>query len=127
MTHDEKIAVIIAARDGRDIEVRQTQAGRIRQEIFDFSGQQSRLIESGALAKDNFRPERLEDWFTAQGEILFDFVAYEYRVKPEPPKPREFWITRCDAGGAHGWKAFTFRPEKECPHCEIIHVREVIE
>lgn len=57
MTHDEMIAVIEAARDGKQIESRPV------------SNQHPSL-----------------KWRDGTG-LIFDFVRYEYRVKPEPKRP----------------------------------------
>lgn len=52
------------------------------------------------------------------------FHAYEYRIKPEPQQPREWWIERMPDGEKNLWT---------CPRSavigryqEIIHVREVL-
>ena len=54
----------------------------------------------------------------------WDFANYEYRIKPEPQKPREWWIERMPDGEKNLWT---------CPRSavigryqEIIHVREVL-
>ena len=49
-------------------------------------------------------------------------ACYAYRVKPQPPKPREWWVT----GGNCLWNT---RKEAEWANNfagEIIHVREVL-
>ena len=54
----------------------------------------------------------------------WSFNNTEYRIKPEPPKPREWWIERMPDGETNLWT---------CPRSavigraqEIIHVREVL-
>lgn len=61
MTYDEMIAVIQAAKDGKDIEYR-----------YPHQPNDWRLVE---LNKD-----------------VFSFGKFEYRIKPEPPKPKEIWV-----------------------------------
>lgn len=70
-----------------------------------------------------------QSWIDVRGgdSLGWDFSAYNYRIKPEPPKPREFWIT---IGGqvwgrrehAEQW----FRNESEAVR-RVIHVREVLD
>lgn len=53
---------------------------------------------------------------------------YAYRVKPAPPKPREFWLG-CAGGYRHVYDhANSAQVYKDCNSgAEIIHVREVLE
>jgi len=53
-------------------------------------------------------------WGDAGGGEEFD-TWYTYRVKPQPPKPREFWIS-------HDRQIVT-----KYFHADFIHVREVLE
>ncbi len=46
---------------------------------------------------------------------------YTYRVKPQPPKPREWWLYGQEAGALHVSRV---KPEGGWAH--IIHVREVL-
>lgn len=62
MTYDEMIAVIQAAKEGKAIE--QYRRGR----------------------------HDLGPWEPRTNGMMFDFVNYLYRIKPEPPKPREWWF-----------------------------------
>lgn len=55
-------------------------------------------------------------------EHPFNFSSAYYRIKPTPLKPREWWIGFC----AEHEKIFGERPIPQCPHCDIIHVREVL-
>lgn len=64
MTHDEMIAVIQAAKEGKEIE-------------WKYVGQ-----------NDGWNPLV----GSTQGQVYFDFRSMEYRVKPEPVKPRQLWI-----------------------------------
>lgn len=61
MSPDEMIAVIAAHRDGKRIEMR-----------------------------DN-NPTHERQWVDACPALLWNFSNWEYRIKPEPPKPREWW------------------------------------
>jgi len=46
-----------------------------------------------------------------------------YRVKPQPPKPREWWVTMYDGAV---WDKRE-QAEKHARDCEVVHVREVLE
>lgn len=56
----------------------------------------------------------------------FDVGKYEYRIKPEPPKPREFFIRICPK--AKDKISIDQRRDESscCPGCEQILVREVL-
>ncbi len=58
-------------------------------------------------------------WFNA--EPFWDFAAYNYRVAPEPRKPREWWIDL-----RVGYGMVFDCPESGRPDARI-HVREIIE
>lgn len=67
-----------------------------------------------------------EDWIEADiGHVMFPVVndQWEFRICPEKPEPREFWVYCRNDGyvSAHGTK-----PKDEDVHL-YIHVREVIE
>jgi hypothetical protein len=47
-----------------------------------------------------------------------------YRLKPQPPKPREFWLVTTNPDEA--WLVMHSKP-KAAMWTEIIHVREVLE
>jgi hypothetical protein len=53
----------------------------------------------------------------------WDFPAFDYRVKPEPSKPREWWLHK-DLGNGGG--LIVSDVPTQCP-CKPIHVREVID
>ena len=60
--------------------------------------------------------------------IIWNFIEYDYRVKPEPRKPREWWIKM----GTHGYGGMpdvitSMRPHSDIHTEDYIHVREVIE
>ena len=48
-----------------------------------------------------------------------------YRVKPPPPKPREWWLCGELTAGSY-MQALDFRDRHNAHHLEIIHVREVL-
>ena len=55
----------------------------------------------------------------------WDFANYNYRIKPEPPKPREWWIS------SHGGFTAPAYPNEASARAyplahEVIHVREVL-
>jgi hypothetical protein len=75
------------------------------------------------------------DWvdFKLDGCVTeWDFYRWNYRVKPEPPKPREFWVRLC--GGAIPETNAIFdssvealRYARGCLLDGVIHVREVLD
>lgn len=65
-----------------------------------------------------------------EGFTEFDFAHYDYRVRPEPPKPREWWLVTLPNGKPIS--VFTtyeaadlFIAGRLSPHA-IVHVREVL-
>jgi hypothetical protein len=48
--------------------------------------------------------------------------SYAFRVKPQPPKPREWWIV----GGCEAWESEALARHSAPLGAEIIHVREVL-
>lgn len=98
MTHDEMIAVIAAHRDGKTIQYMWTDE-----------------LENGW--KD-FDPGTGPAW---------NFKGCDYRIKPEPPKPREWWISLRDNTTVHNpayWNYLSARSHMLTS--EVIHVREVL-
>lgn len=89
MTHDEMIAVIQAHKEGRTVQCKLNASGIVNQELIDRADKllKERLVASGAAKY--VKPAY--DWSDKTCD-LFDFVSYEYRVKPEPPKPREGFV-----------------------------------
>ncbi len=59
-------------------------------------------------------------WMNNPTEFQWNFGVYEYRVAPEPSKPREWWLS------LDQWGNPRCTPQNT-PHQGYIHVREVIE
>ncbi len=60
------------------------------------------------------------EWVDCVLGSTFDFSTYMFRIKPEPPKPREFWLEPiCNGGGVD-------RMISDKPLTGWIHVREVL-
>lgn len=105
MNHDEMIAVIAADRDGKEIE------GRLIRHAIEF----------GESAKWHLAALHL----AAPGKPCFNFAECEYRIKPEPPKPREWWIHPFGKGHPQprpSAKVLTQKPSNPL----WVHVREVL-
>lgn len=70
-----------------------------------------------------------EGWIDVLPRERFDlnFYSYDYRIKPEPRAPREWWIAWCEEHGP-SLKAWSEAPVLmgHCPACHIVHVREVL-
>jgi hypothetical protein len=58
-------------------------------------------------------------------EMCGNTPGYVYRVKPAPPKPREWWLCGELTAGSY-MQALDFRDRHNAHHLEIIHVREVL-
>lgn len=57
----------------------------------------------------------------------WNFLERDYRVKPEPRKPREWWIEIQKENLADdAWRKPMLTPDGK-PVCKTIHVREVLE
>ena len=78
-----------------------------------------------------------EDWIEIPSSgWIWNFLERDYRVAPEPRKPREWWLVRGSEGWRvheddlpSGYKPFSANFEtsgKIVPH-QVIRVREVIE
>jgi len=87
------------------------------------------LAEGKMIQENNYTtvPPARYDWIDLP-EPVFNRQPKSYRIKPEPPKPREFW------GNVHGNGNFYFYTTEEAAKTsrakeaiETIHVREVIE
>lgn len=61
-----------------------------------------------------------DHWYTV--EPAWEWKTYEYRIAPEPRKPREFFVSVSDDG-----VAFKFDEGDERLGYEKVRVREVIE
>lgn len=94
MTYDDMITVIQAKKNGQVIQ-------RRRKPI---------------IGVDWIQPEDVT------GDIGLNFEYYDYRVKPEPPEPRTFWIYPLGDG-----YQITESPEEAKILAGVIHVREVLE
>jgi hypothetical protein len=97
MTHAEALAVMKAAKEGKPIQFR----------LRDMMG----------------------GWYdrTESQTPDFNFFRYDYRIKPEPPKPREWWFIN-DLGCENnrcGWTRHDVRQEG-VDYLEQIHVREIL-
>jgi hypothetical protein len=73
-----------------------------------------------------WRYKNTTQWYVAQGPT-WAHEGVEYRIKPEPPKPREWWIneyaSRMDAYDSREWADhYSTRGRIRC-----IHVREVLD
>ena len=67
------------------------------------------------------------EWLDAES-VSGVYAASYYRIKPEPPKPREYWISREPICSTHPYSFSVFeRPPNDILPYPVIHVREVIE
>lgn len=127
MTHDEMIAVIQASRDGKQIQKRTTDIGiALGKLVADQSDEALSVI----APVRRYTESELREWRDVTGRN-FNFRFAEYRIKPEPPKPREWWVYM------HGPELSTAHPEPfmsrelaelgKCANCtELILLREVL-
>lgn len=97
MSHDEMIAVIQAHKEGTPIQAQLKRGGGPWQE------------------------------FTDSLECGWDTWTWDYRIKPEPPKPRTFWLGTCHVSSNPAWKVWEYNPPRGCSQCEVICVREVLD
>lgn len=91
---------------------------------------EGKTIECNSLAND------LNDGWMDEPYPLWAFQLLRYRIKPEPPKPREFWIEAQNSyycGSSHCRQASILHHSKDRPEplyagqlSELIHVREVL-
>lgn len=90
-------------------------------------------IIGAAIDKLPIQAQRKHDFAwcdMVEGFTEFDFAHYEYRVKPEPPKPREWWLVTYPNNTFDVFNTFT----DACNHITnfrlashpIVHVREVL-
>lgn len=77
-------------------------------------------------ARLQFRKHIGRDWEDVSSPG-FSFYDTDYRIKPEPPKPREFWfIKNCGIdGNRYAWTRHDVRQEG-VDYLEQIHVREIL-
>ncbi len=95
MTDSEIIAVVVAHQEGKKIQARRVYG----------------------------KPHPWENLDWSDVNAHWQFAEFDYRVAPEPRKPREFWI-HLNASGMHEVHETT-ENRSHCGHC--ILVREVIE
>lgn len=70
-----------------------------------------------------FRGSLMGYWANLDGyRPPWNFCEYEYRVKPELCKPREWWL----CSGANAWSPWSIR-ENPTPGRSCIRVREVLD
>lgn len=100
MTHNEIASVVQASKEGKPIQYRFV------------------ATEGPWQDDDRTEPHRPD----------FNFFSYDYRIKPEPPKAREFMIAWCDKHGStlKAWDARYEAPHRECEACHTVFVREVL-
>lgn len=99
MTHDEMIAVIQAHRDGKVVQWKLN------------------VLHIAASPWQDCKSED-EPW---------NFVVAEYRIKPEPPKPKEWWICYDEINETGEPERPLFCLVEQSTSRKQIHVREVIE
>lgn len=76
------------------------------------------------------RPKDVRDWSDETGPV-WDFFSSDYRIKPEPPKPREFWLNRYELGrpafyGHTSLGAAEAFASMSGTRVEVIHVIEIL-
>jgi hypothetical protein len=64
-------------------------------------------------------------WFSTHKPPHWNFHEFEYRIKPEPPKPREFCLSISDSGYVAGGHPITGNDRLHYGK-NYIHVREVL-
>ena len=114
------IAVITAYKEGKTVQARRTTHGRELDNALNNSGRSSHLIGIGAMQPLNVDIDQWHDVTNLRG----NFVHYDYRVKPEPKKPREWWIRPESLEK----EMLAFYETAASPYRHnFIHVREVID
>lgn len=90
---------------------------------------EGREIECRYLIEDAQNTGRWLDCFHRQP----NFQEWDYRIKPEPPKPREWWTTTSDDGMPCKWCGFFKTPAEVSESAlqahgtnPLIHLREVL-
>lgn len=87
-------------------------------------------IAGARIEMRDANPEHDRKWVDASPQLMWNFLSWEYRIKPEPPKPREWWWAEHPSGTCGG-----MYPTKEEAErwreiwggdMKIIHVREVL-
>ena len=99
----EMIAVLEACKEGKEVECKITGAGR-KWCSADCGGHY--------------------EWSKPCSDPpVFNFGYYDYRVKPEPPKPREWEVRLSCADG----RIYSDAAIITCGNCKVIRVREVLD
>jgi len=71
-------------------------------------------------------PQQSNVWVDLTVEpIIWNFMKCEYRIAPEPRKPREFWL--CNGRDRSDWVMVPETHSTNCCGGEKIKVREVLE
>jgi hypothetical protein len=68
------------------------------------------------------------DWSDCTIDPAWNFGDWDYRVKPEPPKPREWWFVKnlgSDGAARYGWTRYDVK-QIGVDYLEQVHVREVL-
>lgn len=69
-------------------------------------------------------------WCVCAGPPLWDFHVHNYRIKPVPPKPREWWVavttTEFESNNAYYDISAAQRDFRGCAGVQYVHVREVL-
>lgn len=89
-----------------------------------------RAAELGHPIQSRPKDRPAQDWGNI-AEPSWDFYHWDYRVKPEPPKPREWWLL-IDNGGRATHIALSQREAVDrsysgSPKYTVIKVQEVLE
>lgn len=74
---------------------------------------EGKTIEACAIGYTN--------WRVTADPPTWNFYAMDYRVKPEPPKPKEFWLKGC-----YIYCNSQCRDNDQWSVGPVIHVREVL-
>jgi len=107
MTHDEKIEVIQADKEGRPLQSRKC----------------DHYCEVACRHISETEWEEIK-----KGPAQFNFGHNDYRIKPSPPKPREWWIIKAPGIGVEIYhdKVLATQEAERYMQAEVIHVREII-
>ena len=77
-------------------------------------------FRDGAATQFRSRRRAGEPWVDCESPE-WNFEDFEYRIRPEPRKPREFWISEFSG------RAYAAPFDLEHPGNLAVHVREVLE
>lgn len=130
MTPLEQCKIIEARSNGLSIERRLTERGiALGQFLYDHRND----LRMGIILADDsivVLVHELRNWFN-HDTSEFNFSYYDYRIKPEPPKPREWWLNiygnDIDEVAMHATAESAERGrEGSEADCVCVHVREVL-